>query len=162
MLKVDPDSNPLHFLKLTASLHLQMGPNCPKRKFIFQPLISMGEVMLVSWRVKHTQATNRDLPTWYICQLVESLHVWINSTRWCHSPLLTHTRMCQELGKWVITYTFKWGIYNPLTNLLLTSWDIQVCILFKIRIVCQLLGRHLFVKLQNLKWKKTLCWCWVC
>ena len=31
--------------------------------------------------------------------------------------------------QWVISPTYKWGIpwgYNPLTNHLLTSWDIQV------------------------------------
>ena len=33
------------------------------------------------------------------------------------------------VSKWVISPTYKWGIpwgYNPLTNHLLTSWDIQL------------------------------------
>ena len=39
--------------------------------------------------------------------------------------------MSQEVSKWLVNGlqpTYKWGIlgYNPLTNLLLSSWDIQV------------------------------------
>ena len=43
------------------------------------------------------------------------------------------TRMSQEVSKWLVNGLFHllingvYGGYNPLTNHLLTSWDIQVC-----------------------------------
>ena len=51
-----------------------------------------------------------------------------------NNPLLFTTGMYQEVCKWLVSGlkpSYKWGIlgiggYNPLTNHLLTSWDIQV------------------------------------
>ena len=58
----------------------------------------------------------------------ESLKVLVSTV--CNHTWMSCWKLGSMVGKWIITYLLINGVYwgyNPLTNLLLTSWDIQVC-----------------------------------